>query len=293
MKAEIESLGHLYPYLNFKIKNQLLWNHYYNQIEHAKIPNRVEVNPQLTATITQALKKSQIKIQPYQINVAEYRQYLKDANYSQYRYYKYGKAPNFPEKSLEHYIAAKLLDLNQTDVYVDIANGESPTPEIYSRLYGCNAYRQDLVYPQGIKGKTIGGDACNLPTPDGFFSKIGMHCSFEHFEHDADMRFIIEANRALRPGGRLCIVPLYLYKEYAIQTNPVCVPKGFSFEDEARLYCVKQWQVHHSRFYDVPHFLERVRNNLCELDLTIYEVANAQEVDPSCYVHYAAVLEKN
>ncbi|MCW4029164.1 MAG: class I SAM-dependent methyltransferase [Candidatus Bathyarchaeota archaeon] len=293
MTTETGVLGRIGPFLNYKFKNQFFWNHYYNQIEHAKIKERVNCTPQIAAEITCSLKQNQIRIKPYVIDVEDYRHYLNQANYSQYiHYYKAGKAPNFPEKSLEHYIAAKLLNLNQGDVYVDIANGESPTPEIYRSIYGCDSYRQDLIYPDGLHGKTIGGDACNLPTADGFFSKIGMHCSFEHFEHDADIRFIKEANRVLRSHGRLCIVPLYLFREYAIQTNPVCIPKGFDFEMEARLFCVRQWQVYHSRFYDVPRLLERVQSNLGNLDLTIYEVANAKDVDPSCYVQFAAVLEK-
>ena len=149
------------------------------------------------------------------------------------------------------------------------------------------------MYAPGVRGKIIGGDACKMPMADGFFSKMGLHCSFEHFENDADMRFLGEANRVLGKGGRVSILPLYLFSEYAIQTNPVCVPKGYSFEDQAKLYCVKGWQIHHSRFYDVPHLLKRVKSNLGQLDMTIYVIKNEKEVDPSCYVRFAAVLEKN
>ncbi len=293
MRLDLNTLGRLYPYVNYRFKNQFLWNRYYNRISQPKLKQAIVSTPRVTEEITAQLKKNQFNLKEYQIDIEDYRRYLKEADYRQFpRYYKGGRGANFPEKSLEHYLAAKFLELAQDDVYVDIANGESPTPQIYNRLYGCDAYTQDLVYPEGIRGKTIGGDASKMPIADGFFSKMGLHCSFEHFEHDADIRFIKEANRVLRSKGRLCILPLYLFSEYAIQTNPVCVPRGFSFDDNARLYCVKQWQVYHSRFYDVPHLLERVRNNLGQLDMTVYVVKNEKEVDPSCYVRYAAVLEK-
>lgn len=285
-------IGRVSSYANFKLKNELLWESYYNKLPEPKVRAHVNRTPEMTNEIIAELKKNGFKIKDYQIDVDDYHQYLQKANYQQFPYHKSGKSSNFPEKSLEHYLGAKLLGLSEGDVYVDIANGDSPTPEIYTALYGCETYRQDLIYPQGLNGKTIGGDACNMPVPDGFFSAMGLHCSFEHFEHDADMKLIKEANRVLKQKGRLCILPLYMFNEYAIQTNPVCVPEGFTFEQGAKLYAVKQWQVHHSRFYDVPHLVSRVKNNLGNLDITIYVVKNEKAVDESCYVKFAAIFEK-
>ncbi len=287
------TFSRIYRYATFKVKNRLLWDRYYNRIPPPKLKSSIVTTPEITNQLISGLEGNGLTLKDYQINVEDYHSYLKQANYPQFAYYKAGKASNFPEKSLEHYLAAQFLELGKDDVYVDIANGESPTPEIYHNLYGCDTYRQDLEYTKGINGKTIGGDACNMPLSDGFFSKMGLHCSFEHFEHDADMRFLSEANRTLKPHGRLCILPLYLFSEYAIQTNPVCIPPGFSFEADARRYCVKQWQIHHSRFYDIPHFIERVKKNLGRLDLTLYVIRNEKAVDPSCYVKFAAVMEKN
>lgn len=47
-------------------------------------------------------------------------------------------------------------------IYIDIANASCPTPEIYHKLYGCKVYRQDLVFPEGIHGNAIGGDAGSI-----------------------------------------------------------------------------------------------------------------------------------
>ncbi len=88
-------------------------------------------------------------------------------------------------------------------------------------------------------------------------------------------------------------MPLYLFNKYVIQTDPAALPKGgISFEGDAVLYCAKGWGERHGRFYDMPHLISRIRNNLNNLKLTIYVIQNEKEVDPSCYVKFVALFEK-
>jgi SAM-dependent methyltransferase len=198
-----------------------------------------------------------------------------------------------PEKSLEHYLAAKLLALNPKDVYIDVASEGSPVPEIYNHMFGCATYRQDLAYAEGFHGDAIGGDAADMPIPDGFGTKMALHCSFEHFEGDSDIRFIKETHRVLQPGGAVCIVPLYLFDKYVIQTDPnVSVPQKAQFEDDAIVYCDPTWRNRHGRFYDPAHLIERVHKNLNGMTMTIHRIVNAKEVDPSCYVEFTALISK-
>ena len=246
--------------------------------------------------IVKELKKSGFNVTDFRIDAKEYRHYLKLARYENYSgYYGGGKGNNFAEKSLEHFIAAKLLDLSKEDIYIDVASADAPTSDIYHRLFGCSSYQQDLIFPEGINGNVIGGDASDMPVKDGFATKIGLHCSFEHFEQDSDMRFIRETKRVLRKGGRLCIIPLYLFNKYAVHTDlSVFLPwKGVNFEPDATVYCAKGYENRHGRFYDVPHLITRVRNNLDGLKLTVYVVQNAKDIDPSCYVRFVALLEKS
>ena len=92
---------------------------------------------------------------------------------------------------------------------------------------------------------------------------MALHCSFEHFEGRSDIGFIREAERVLRPGGAVCVVPLYLSEEYAIQTDPdVAAPAGVVFEDDATVYCAR------------------------------YQITNAAQVGPSCYVRFALLMQK-
>lgn len=283
-----------YKFAIQKMKEGLLWDYYYAALREPKVKSAVSHDLRIQNGIIEELKKNGFNVIDFEINVTDYRRYMNNAEYHKFSYYYCGgKASNFTEKSLEHYLAARLLNLSKNDVYIDIANANSPTPEIYHKLYGCKVYRQDLVFPGGIHRNIIGGDAGNMPVEDGFATKMALHCSFEHFEEDADIRFIKEASRVLKKSGKLCILPLYLFDRYAIQIDPSVLPKGgILFESDAMLYCTKGFGNRHSRFYDVPHFIARIKNNLDDLKLTIYVIQNEKEVDPSCYVKFIALFEK-
>lgn len=274
----------------YQLKKSLFWDHYYNNVSSPKHKGPVVNTQEDVQEIVRDLKKNGFDVKEYRIDVEEYRKYLVDAQYQNYNYLDKGKRSNFTEKSLEHYIAFKLLELNKDDVYIDIANSKSPTPEIYHNQTGCTVYKQDLVFPEGIHGNIIGGDAGNLPLPDGFASKMALHCSFEHFEGDSDIRFIREAGRVLRPGGKVCILPLYLHTRYAIQNDPAWAL--VDIENDAVCYCAKGWNNRHGRYYDVYHLVKRIQKNLGDLGLTIYVVQNEKEVDPSCYVKFIGMFEK-
>ena len=294
IKKALRHPDRAYNFAATKVKEVLFWDYYYASLREPKVKASVPHGLAIEKELSRKLTKEAFKIIDFEIAVADFKQYVENAEY--YRlssYYSGDKAYVFGEKSLEHYLAAKLLNLTKDDVYIDIASEQSPAPEIYQRLYGCRVYRQDLTYPEGINGNVIGGDAGNMPVRDGFATKMALHCSFEHFEQDSDIAFIKEASRVLSPGGKLCILPLYLFTKYAIQTDPAALPKGgIPFESDAVLYCLKGWRGRHARFYDVSHLISKIRNNINDLELTIWVVQNEKEIDPSCYVKFIALFEK-
>jgi len=276
------------------VKNAVFF--YYNYFCLPGLKSRTSVTQGLGCDdeVKDDLVRSGFKVVDYRIKIEDYSSYITASNYQKFTsYYGGGAGKNFKEKSLEHYLAADLLVISEKDIFLDVASAGSPVPEIYSDMYGCTAYRQDLSFPYGVYDRTIGGDACRMPVEDGFATKISLHCSFEHFEQDADMGFLREASRVLRKGGRLCIVPLYLAPVYAIKTDPAVWRRGtVSFEDDAVIYCARGWGCRHGRFYDVEHFISRVRNNLSDLRLSLYFVLNEKEIDPGCYVKFVALFEK-
>jgi SAM-dependent methyltransferase len=182
-------------------------------------------------------------------------------------------APHYYEKKLQYYLSATALRLNGSDTFVDIASQGSAFPGYAKRIIGCDVFRQDLTYQAG-RPHYLPGDACALPVPDGFFTAMTLHCSFEHFERDADTRFIREAARVLRPGGRLCIVPLYM------ELEPV--------ERYARSFAVGSGQkafgpgCEFYRGYSVESLYERVlQPAAADFAITIVRTANLPEVQAS------------
>ncbi len=287
----LERLQNLPDFLSYKVKS-LVWNRYYQRLRNPKCQSDI-ANFQVETTIVEKdLQKNGFDVKPFQIDKDDYYSYLNRAQYQRFGYQNGGKASNFTEKSVQHYLAAKLLNLISQDVFIDIACANSPATIIYHELYGCEVYRQDIIFSKGIHGNVIGGNADEMPVPDGFATKMALHCSFEHFEQSSDIGFLEEANRVLRNKGKVCIVPLYLSSTYTIMTNPILAPENFPFESDATLCCVKNWENRHGRFYDVHHLMTRIRDNLGSLTLTILVVENEKDINPSSRGKFIALLEK-
>ncbi len=259
-------------------------------IREPKSIGPVEFSEGTEQAVASGLASLGIPVKEFIIDAGRYNDYFRKAGYLE-KYPGYYRT-NIHEKSLEHFIASELLDLKKGDVYIDIASENSPVPEIYGGLFGCRAYRQDLSYPEGLQGDRIGGDAANMPVPEAFADKMALHCSFEHFEGNADVEFTRELSRVLKKGGKCCIVPLYMSDRYAVQTDPVACG-GVEFEQDAVVNCAKGWGNRHGRFYDPAHFKARIFDNLgAKAAATLYRVTNAKKVDPSCYVRFALLIEK-
>lgn len=237
--------------------------------------------------ILRLAREAGLEFQNYPLDLAAYREYCARGGYAT-RFADY-YADNRREKSLEHYLALRLLDLGRDDVFIDLASEHSPVPEIYQRLTGADCYRQDIMYPPGMRGKRIGGDACAMPVPEGFATKAALTCSLEHFEGSADTRLFAELARVLQPRGRVCVIPFYLFTEAAVQTDPtVSVPSHVPFDCGATIYCVQGWGNRHGRFYSPLTFLERiVRPVRRQFRFDFYHLSNASALDPSVYARFA------
>lgn len=165
------------------------------------------------------------------------------------------------KKIREHYVSAILLGLNNSDIYLDIASQISPAPQVYERLFGCQVLRQDIEYPSGRHGRTIGCRGSKILLEDNSITKAAMHCSLEHFEGDEDIALLKEVERILVPGGIFVIVPIYLSDEYLIFTQPSLyaeLPNNEwpKFDPKAKLYLGKSNR--HERYYDADQLLTRI-----------------------------------
>jgi hypothetical protein len=243
--------------------------------------------------ITPELVRAGVRVLAYTVDVARFEDYVERAAYARLPYYRGGREPNAREKYLEHFVSLELLAPRAGEVLIDIASMNSPFADIAATLHGLDAYRQDLMFPEGIDGRTIGGNAAAMPVPDGFADHLTLHCSLEHFEGDSDVRFIREAERVLRPGGRLCSLPLYTAPTYGIQTHARrWRMHDLALEPGDTVYVADHWGPPYARFYDAAAFVERIVRQLGTMRLTVHSVTNLEDVGGSCYLRYAMLVEK-
>ena len=231
------------------------------------------------------------------LNDAEVAAFAEKAEYEFYYpdYYR-GRDLMRLKKIREHFMAARLLNLQKEDIYLDVASQSSPAPAVYEWLFGCRVLRQDLQYPPGRHGRVIGGSAGHMPLEDGSVTKMALHCSLEHFEGDEDIAFIREASRVLVPEGRLVIVPLYLSDEYFVYTQPSLwahLPQEQwpVFPKDAVVYASKANRNRHERYYDARHFIERLVKNSTVMQVTVLSFGGAEVYAPG-QMRFAAVFEK-
>ena len=233
----------------------------------------------------------------YFVNIESFSKYCTQ-HQEVYRDYKASCGEAFVEKALEHFVSLSFTSLSPISKMIDIANAGSPFPGITHSSYGCDVWSNDLIFPKGIHRRgwhtQIGGDACQLPINDNFFDLAVLHCALEMFEGDADIGLIREAERILKPGGTLVIIPLYMNEIYHIFRDPKTTRNPLpKIDDGAELvYRDDFYGVGYARFYDVNNFVQRMVSTITKLDLTIYRVRNLSDVHSSCYLHWIAVYKK-
>jgi SAM-dependent methyltransferase len=252
--------------------------------------------PSDPAAIATELNALGIPVQPYAVDVAHFEQWRAGADYPDD--YSRGK-PWLVEKLLEHYLSLQFLPpLTEETVLVDVGCAGSPFAAVMQATTDGTVYRQDLVYPDGIRTAPdgvdeIGGNAAHMPLGDASVSAMVLHCSFEMFRGDNDALLIAEAERVLRPGGRLVILPVYLSGLHHFLVDPAANRSGVNFDPGSRIvYRPGFFDVASSRVYSVTAFSERVASQAANFDLTIHVIENAKNVDPACYIKFAAVFQK-
>lgn len=227
------------------------------------------------------LRQLGVKVEDISINIQDFKKWLQ--TYPEIKVAYDSSSNAHIEKCLEHYLSFTLMGLSSTDTFVDIAAAGSTFSALLRRRLGLRAYRLDLSYPKGIRGYDIGADAGETGLPEGFATAMALHCAYECFMGDADMRFIHEATRILRPGGRYIILPLYLDKTYFVSTSPFCSQKEITIDPgAARLWRDDSYRVPFSRHYSPESFTKRIYSLLpSNMEGTVYFLKNLPDVSKS------------
>jgi hypothetical protein len=233
------------------------------------------------------LKELNIAVEPYPVDWPAFQRF-RDRHAG-----RFGRWSRSIEKQLEYFISQQLLLPEASDCLIDVGSWFSTYPDLIREDFGAQVYAQDLAYPEGIHDGKIGGDAAKMPLPDASVSRMALHCTFEHFERDADTRFIHEARRVLSPGGRVVIVPLYIHQHYTVWTDPSLFASARIVVDPgARLFRKVGWSNQFGRHYSPEALRDRLLNAAGDLNFRILRVDNVADLDPRCYVRFIGLIEK-
>ena len=281
---------------NLKIRARTLasWERLYATIREPKRNGARAVDDAVVRAVVARLSDLGLSVARRSVEPGAYRDYLASADYARFPLYMDGgRAAGFHEKGLEHFLAARLSGLRRGEVCIDVASQNSPVPDVYARLFGAGMYEQDLAFPRGLSGRRIGGDAAAMPVPDAFADVLVLHNAFEHFEGDSDTRFMHEAARVLKPGGRVCILPLFMHERFANQTDPAAIfGTPPAFDPGAEVWCVRGWHDRFGRHYDAAQLESRLLAHAGAFDVQLIEFEDAASIDATCYLRFAMVLRK-
>ena len=201
-----------------------------------------------------------VPVEEVDIDVSDFERWLD--NFPEIKQHYEHMKDVFIEKCLEHYLTFRHLKISDNDVYIDIAGAGSPWAEILNRR-GIKSYKLDLSCPPGCKGINIGADAGDTKLADGFATVLSLHCAYECFMRNADIKFVEEASRILNEKGRYGIVPLYLEDIHFVSTSPYCDQSKVKIEPEAkRVWRDDEHNNPFSRSYSPESFYKRIYSRI-------------------------------
>ncbi|MFC1920725.1 class I SAM-dependent methyltransferase [Chloroflexota bacterium] len=232
----------------------------------------------------------------YHIDKEDFSRWLREIRFPADYSLAYREA--FTEKALEHYLAAKILELNDDDVFIDVAASFSPWYELSEKYYKCSSYAVDLLLPPDKNDpRLIQCDATSMPFEDGSITRMALHCALEMFENEDDTNLVKEAARVLKPGGRLVISPLYMRHFYGIWTGLKANRKGIEYGKAKRVWEDIVPRRRFCRYYDVGAFQERISGITDKMNAEIYYITNENEVKQApedlVYIKFVACLTRN
>lgn len=141
-------------------------------------------------------------------------------------------------RNIEYLFTDKELDLNKSDILLDIGTGRSVFPRYLLRNfqiplticdYDNYGFDTQKYYFDGFDLKKITlhqADASKSGLKSESFTKISAISAIEHFLDNSDSEFIKEAYRLLKPGGSLVVTVPYSH-EYREDENVPYYHGGF------------------------------------------------------------------
>lgn len=165
-----------------------------------------------------SLTRLGIKVRSFDIKKSEYLPWVEQYFPAWEREF----ASVYHKKLIEFYTTFALLEPGPEDVFLDAAGGMrtyAPRLECRRKIVLDLKISPQLRASAGEGVEYLESDAGQIDLPQESVDKISCHHSFEHFKSDSDTMFIREVQRLLRPGGRCCIIPIFLAQKYSEVTE--------------------------------------------------------------------------
>jgi len=259
----------------------------------------IDISPAAQNKVEQALRAAGVAVSDLDVFPwrAAYHAFRHIGEYdSDYKVYAGAMEHCLLEKTLEHFLSLILIDPRPGMTGVDVGSCQSILPGLVRRVYGTQVYEQDLTYPDGVHGERIGSSADAIPLPDHSVDFMTLHCTFEHFEGNADTGYVRECARLLRPGGKAIILPLYLNESLCNITGETNteIHRAIGWDAEAAHYClIPEWQNRFGRHYSPEAFIKRVYNPALESGLNpiLYKIHDWSIIHPDLWLRWILVLE--
>lgn len=175
-----------------------------------------------------------------------------------------------------------LEKLKKDDIIIDVAASNSPFKEILIKKGFDNTFRTDLNFTTNLERNEIGSSADDLSFfSDSSVSLIVSHNSVEHFEGDADIGFLKEAARVLKPNSAVVWIPLVMAKGGVNHTDPSVWATKYRNAPSYPVFDKRfpvQFGTHKQRlmkFFD-PKVLDEDLGKIKELKFDVVELENGK-----------------
>lgn len=261
-------------------------------VKYDNVPSAPPLTLEEMSAIEEELREEGIPLQPIAYRERDIETLERSMDFE--AFYNKGGNPLYKRKICEYLLNYRLLGLDRfskDDVYVDVGSSSTPFVMTLRERYGIQAYGVDLCESPYGKSFYLQEDATKMSFADNSVSGI----SYCLFGGTADMDFIRECGRILKPGGRVCFSPLELYKEYISLVSPQYYQKGYN-DAGSKEYIRRDWpEIRMTRNYDVKHLKKRVLDvaESAGLKPTVFVLDNAQvPYYEFAYLKFTLMLEK-
>lgn len=200
------------------------------------------------------------------------------------------------EKLLEHFVSWSVLELSRAGVvYIDVAGASSPWA-VLLRERGVEAFSVDMkVHPQYRRiPYHVECDATRLPWADDSVGAMSLQCAYEMFLGDSDTRFVSEAARVLKRGGKVVVVPLYMHTHACYYATLDYYGRDLGDAGATKYLRKDAWGVPASRKYSPDTLVARVLEpaRRCGLDCAVHTLTNPELGGSDIYLKYFLTLAK-